>query len=58
MSDLKYKTLEELKDEKKSLSKAITEQLDWCNGMKERLRWIDKYIERKEKSGDKGSGDN
>lgn len=47
MSDLKYKTLEELYRLRHSCEKLITSYECKLNGQKTRLEWINKYIEGK-----------
>lgn len=44
MSDLKYKTVEELKQEKKATEEYISRLKTQLAGQQERLKWIDHYL--------------
>jgi len=44
MSDLRYRTVQELKAERERLTKYIGELSSKLAGQKVRLEWVDKYI--------------
>lgn len=47
MSDLKYQTLAELKKSRRDCATYMEQLSQKLNGQKERLKWIDKYIQDK-----------
>ena len=47
MSNLKYLTVDELKDEAESCEKYITTLQNKLGGQKERLSWIQHYLDEK-----------
>ena len=47
MSDLRYKTIEELTDEKQRLERVCGEYSQKLNNASERLKWVNKYLREK-----------